>query len=253
MKSKFTSLLLLTGAVLAAFTDIPIPTLVVAIVGGFLLGLSIMFYTAIYGGKIWGIRIKSDASGKIKQLIGTIGLVIGGYSILTTGLSAFIVLLEGEVISVLIYVIWFAISLVIGSFIGKVVLEKGLAKGNRTNVFNGIPLFQEIDESMGQAQFFVVSFEGVALYSSTNYCYAVYLYENYELGALSTPAEVALIGTYFVEKYHKDFTAKVDTEVIPGTPGQTVVSVGTGGIGVARIQGTPDKRIFRSYIFTRKK
>ena len=67
------------------------------------------------------------------------------------------------------------------------------------------------------------------------------------------PEEVALVGTYFVQKYNDKFTYKVDMEVIPGEPGRTVVSVGSGGVSMGRIQGTPDQALFRSYIFTRKK
>ena len=115
------------------------------------------------------------------------------------------------------------------------------------------PIFSHIDSNMEQAVSFVVSYEGVALYSKANYCYAVYLYEDYELGTLSTPEEVALVGAYFLQKYGKDYTFKVDMKVIPGEPGQTVVAVGTGGVGIARTSGTPDKRIFRSYIFTKRK
>ncbi len=61
-----------------------------------------------------------------------------------------------------------------------------------------------------------------------------------------------MVGTYFVQKYHENYTFKVDMAVIPGEPGKTVIAFGTGGIGIARIQGTPDIRIFRSYIFTKK-
>ena len=113
-------------------------------------------------------------------------------------------------------------------------------------------MFKEIDKEIYNAAYFVVGFEGIALFSNANYCNAVYRYEDYQLGELSMVEEVALVGTYFVQKYHEHFTFKVDEEVIPGQPGQTVVAVGMGGVSVARIKGTRDQRLFRSYIFTKR-
>ena len=147
----------------------------------------------------------------------------------------------------------YIVSLVVGAFASKPYLEKSTANGNNAAALAQLPIFQAVDANMANAAFFVVGFEGVALFSGTNYCYAVYRYNDYQLGDLSTPQEVALVGTYFCQKYHQDFTFKVDEEVIPGMPGQTVVAVGTGGIAVARVQGVPDQRLFRSYIFSRKK
>ena len=137
--------------------------------------------------------------------------------------------------------------------LGKVFSERTLARDRNALVLGNYPLFQELDAELGRAAYFVVSFEGVALFSEADYCYAVYPYEDYQLGTLTTPAQVALVGTYFVQRYSKTYTYKVDVEIIPGEPGRTVVAVGTGGIGVARVQGTPDKRLFRSYIFQRKR
>jgi hypothetical protein len=254
MKQKLGFLLILLGAVIGGFnmTDMLIPELVIAIIGGFLLGFSLLMFTGIYSGRVWGIKIK-DPSAFVKVLLSAIGLVIGGISLVITPVYCFTLLLEGEFITLLINAVAFIIALIIGPLVAKIVMEKLVAKGNKASVLGQLDIFKEIDTNMEQATSFVVGFEGVALYSSTNYCYAVYLYEDYQLGQLSTPDEVALVGTYFVEKYHDNFTFKIDTEVIPGQPGATAVAVGSGVIAVARVHGTPDQRLFRSYIFTKKK
>lgn len=170
-----------------------------------------------------------------------------------TGLELFVSLFAGEIVYCLVLLLCFAVPLAVGPLLGKVFSERTLARDRNALVLGNYPLFQELDAELGRAAYFVVSFEGVALFSEADYCYAVYPYEDYQLGTLTTPAQVALVGTYFVQRYSKTYTYKVDVEVIPGEPGRTVVAVGTGGIGVARVQGTPDKRLFRSYIFQRKR
>ena len=254
MKSKLGILLLIIGGVLASQTTqlVTVP-LVISVVGGFLLGFSYLLFTSVYGGKVWGIKVKSSTSGKIMQLLSIIGLVVGGYSVVSTGLVVFVSLFRFDMITLITNIVGFVIPLAIGPFVAKIIAEKALAKTDTAFHFGELEIFKEIDKNIDSASDFVVGFEGVALFNSANYCYAVYLYENYQLGTLTKPEEVALVGTYFVQKYADKFTFKVDVEVIPGEPGQTVVAVGTGGIGVARIQGTPDKRLFRSYIFKRRK
>ncbi len=256
MKRKFATLFVILGGVIAGFTftHFLAPELLVAVVGGLFLGMSLILYTSVYAGKVWGIKIKASFAASVVSFVSVIGLVIGGYSIVITFLAAFTALTRGDIITVVIDILGFVIPFAIGPFIAKAFTENAIvAKGNFAMALGEYDIFKEIDANMEEATHFVVGFEGVALYSKTNYCYAVYLYENYRLGELSTPAEVALVGTYFVQKYHEKYTFKVDMEVIPGEPGQTVVAVGTGGVSVGRIKGTPDQRIFRSYIFTKKK
>ncbi len=256
MKAKLTLLLIILGGVIGSFTigDFNIHYAVVAIVGGLALGMSYLLFTSVYSGKVWGIKINATSKAVVVSLLSAIGLIIGGYSLVITFLTAFTSLLSGKIVVTAISVLGFAIPLAVGPIIAKSIGENLItAKGKNAMVLSDLEIFKEIDANIGDAVNFVVGFEGVALFSQTNYCYAVYLYENYALGELSSPEEVAMVGTYFVQKYHDKYTFKVDVEVIPGEPGQTVVAVGTGGIGVARIQGTPDRRIFRSYIFTRKK
>ena len=189
----------------------------------------------------------------MKTLCGAIGLILGGYSLIITLLSVFAGLSRFYFVGIAIHLLGFFIALALGPIVAKIIAERTLAKDNSAMILGQLELFKDIDSNINDAVNFVVGFEGVALFSQTNYCYAVYLYENYQLGSLSTPEEVALVGTYFVQKYHEKYAFKVDVEVIPGEPGRTVVAVGTGGIGVAKIQGTADQRLFRSYIFTRKK
>ena len=40
----------------------------------------------------------------------------------------------------------------------------------------------------------------IALVNKMNDCYVVERYEDYQMGALTSPREVALIGMYFVQK-----------------------------------------------------
>ena len=115
-----------------------------------------------------------------------------------------------------------------------------------------LPFVQSVEAQMDQAAAFVVSFEGIALINNMNYCYALERYEDYQMGALTSPNEVAMIGMYFVQKYHHLFNFTIDMERIPGTPGQSVTIVGSSGVHFAYSKGTPDQAIFRSYIFTRK-
>lgn len=255
MTNKMAYLAVILGGVIAGFSYSLVgdfPPVIISLAGGFLLGFSFMLFTSVYSGKVWGIKINRSGMGTLQITIGFIGLVIGGFSIVYTGLVLFTSLFAGEFGALLLNLAAFAAALAIGPFIAKIFLEKTLAKGTNAQVLGQIPLLKMIDADLAKATNFVVGFEGVALYSSTNYCYAVYLYEDYQLGTLTSPQEVALVGAYFVQKYSDKFTYKVDMEVIPGTPGQTVVAVGAGGIGIARINGTPDKRIFRSYIFKRR-
>lgn len=253
MRTKFTFLLVILGGILAGAFHPAIPGVIVSVLGaaGFVFGLS--FYTSVYSGTVWGLKIKAPSYAAAFVLIGAIGLVIAGYGFVYTALYAFTSLLSGNLMTVIVIIGAYIITLWISSKLVQGVLENSMAKSNHAMVLEQFDLFKEIEANMGEATNFVVGFEGVALYSSTNYCYAVYPYENYGLGELTQVSEVAMVGSYFVQKYHDKFTFKVDEEVIPGEPGRTVVAVGAGGVSVGRVSGTADKRLFRSYIFTRNK
>ncbi|MBQ8869351.1 MAG: hypothetical protein IJ027_06525 [Oscillospiraceae bacterium] len=254
MKQKTMSLFVILGGVLGAFTSgkIAFP-LIIIIIGGFCLGASTLLFTSVYSGTIWGIKIKPAKNAALVNVLCIVGLILGGYAAICTVIAILASLAAFNLIAIVGYLVGFFVPLAVAPIIAKKITENLIVAASDNALCLGeIELFKEIDKSIGNASHFVVGFEGVALFSSTNYCYAVYRYQDYQLGELTDANEVALVGTYFVQKYHKDFTFKVDVEVIPGEPGQTVVAVGTGGIGVARIQGTPDKSIFRSYIFTKR-
>lgn len=213
------------------------------------------FYAAasVYSNTIWGMKIKTPKKFIIMQVFSFLGAIYGGFFMLYASLGALIALFNGRFVDIAVLLLCYWVPLVLSFFVVKKIMEKALSKETHALHLGELPIFKEIDANIGEATSFVVAFEGVALFSKTNYCYAVYRYEDYQLGDLATPNEVAMVGTYFVQKYYKDFTFKVDSEVIPGEPGQTIVAVGSGGVTVGRTSGVPDQRIFRSYIFTRRK
>ena len=221
-------------------------------IGGIVWGISFYTLICVYGGKVWGIKIKAPAEFAIKQFLSMIGGIVGGFFMLYSVLCAFTALLSGRISETVLSLVCYWGLMIIAQFVSKPINEKMLARKKYALCLGELPIFKAIDAEISNAAAFVVAFEGVALYSETDYCYAVYRYTDYQLGELSIPAEVAMVGTYFVQKYSKEFTFKVDMEVIPGEPGRTVVAVGAGGVAVGRIAGVPDQRIFRSYIFTRR-
>lgn len=250
MKNKFLSIFVILGAFLGIKSQGSFGFAlgyVLCLIGGFCFVAGAVLFTSVYGGTVWGVKIPKSSAGKKATLLSVPALIVGGF-----GLGCTILCLLTFSSAALIGLALFVIGLVIASLTMKSISEKATARGNNALCLGEIDLFKEIDSEIHNAAYFVVAFEGVALFSGTNYCYQVYRYEDYRLGELSTPQEVALVGMYFVQKYHDEFTFKVDMEVIPGEPGQTVVAVGTGGIGIARTSGTRDQRIFRSYIFTKK-
>ena len=105
MKNKLSFLLLIAGGVLAAlrlsaFAALPAPA--VAVAGGFLLGFSYLLFNSVYAGTVWGVRIKSSGAGSFKQIFGAVGLVIGGFSLVHTGLELFVSLFAGEIVYCLV-------------------------------------------------------------------------------------------------------------------------------------------------------
>lgn len=249
MKNKFVLILAVIGCLLGLKTagNLGAFGLFLCFLGGCSICEGITLFSSVYGGTVWGIKIPKSQAGKNASLLSILFIIIGGY-----GLACVICALFTFSVTALIGIALFAIGLIITALSMNKVAEKQTANADNALCLGQIDLFQEIDKEIHNASFFVVSFEGVALYTSTNYCYQIYRYEDYRLGSLSVPQEVALVGMYFVQKYHNEFTFRVDMEVIPGEPGQTVVAVGTGGIGIARTSGTRDQRIFRSYIFTKR-
>lgn len=212
----------------------------------------------VTNGIIWGIQVPPSKKQKSFKTRNRIGFVIGMIAfVLMIGPACnqlFHLLVTNGFIFAVVYVFIWVIDFFIAMKIAERSAKKELYSGKETNAFvlSELPFVKSVEAQMDDAKAFVVSFEGIALANKMNYCYAVERYEDYQMGSLTSPKEVALIGMYFVQKYHDLFSFKVDMETIPGTPGQTVVAFGTGGIGVAHVKGTRDKKIFRSYIFTRK-
>jgi len=210
-----------------------------------------------FTGVIWGIRVPCSPKQKAFIIRNRISFIIGTVACVVLILPTFKVLFEllfESFLFVLIYIVVYFASVLISSYIAakKAFHSPLLENETNTEVLSSLPFVQSVEAQMDQAAAFVVSFEGIALINNMNYCYALERYEDYQMGALTSPNEVAMIGMYFVQKYHHLFNFTVDMERIPGTPGQSVTIVGSSGVHFAYSKGTPDQAIFRSYIFTRK-
>lgn len=210
-----------------------------------------------FSGVIWGIQVPCSPKQKAfmnRNRILFIVSLVAFIALFVPSIGALFSLLFKKFLLVLIYIAAWVGCAFLGSFLAsrRAMHSPLLEEETNAAVLGNLPFVKSVESQMDQATSFIVSFEGIALINHMNYCYALERYENYQMGSLTTPDEVAMIGLYFVQKYHDKFDFKVDIEVIPGEPGQTVTFVGTAGINQAYISGTPDQRIFRSYIFTRK-
>ncbi|MBQ8056776.1 MAG: hypothetical protein IJ275_00395 [Ruminococcus sp.] len=231
----------------------------------FLLIMLVSVYMLVYGalttkcicdGKVWGIHIPPTQKqaafkkkGKTFMIIGLIGVVISGMPLFGAWFS---LLFEIPVLALLYFPVLIAVA-VCAIFVCKKHAEKPeLMEGANNSVLGELPFIQSAENHIENANSFIVSFEGIAFISNTNYCYAIERYENYQLGELNTADEVALVAGYFEQKYNHLFSSKADFERIPGQPGQRITSIGSGGINVAYTSGTKMQSNFRSYIFTRK-
>lgn len=202
MKQKLTFPLIFAGT-FCGFVGILnfLPFWVIAILGGFGLGFGMMVFTAVYGGVVWGVKVPNPPSSKRKNFIGAAGLFLGGYSISNLIMLPLASLASGKPLQIVIYFVLWIICIIIGPRVGKNFLDKSLKKENNGMCLEKFPIFQEIESKIDNANYFVVSFEGIAFFTETNYCCEVFLYQDYALGDLTTPQEVALVGTYFVQKY----------------------------------------------------
>lgn len=210
-----------------------------------------------FSGIVWGIRIQPTAKQRAFMIRHKIFMVLGYIAVAISAPFCFMAILKllfTNFTGLLIYIaIWFGCAFLFG-FIASKRSEHSplLEKEHNTAILGNLPFIQRVEAQLMNATYFIVSFEGIALVDRMNYCYALERYENYRMGSLSTPNEVAMVGMYFVQKYHHLFDFTVDMERIPGTPGQTITIVGSSGVNYAFTKGTPDQQIFRSYIFTRK-
>ncbi len=246
-------LMLIFGALVGTITINfePTVTILCCTLGAVIFGFSIYCTKSVFGGVIWGRKISSPAILTIMRIFSVFGMFVGGFSCMTVVIYGFFMLFD-DFVTGLIYLALMLVVTIVSILVTSKITTKVVAKSKHAISLGELEIFKEIDSTINQAQKFVVSFEGVALMNSANYCFALYRYDDYQLGELSLPNEVALVGTYFVQKYNDLFKFKVDMEVIPGEPGQTAVAFGTGGIAIAHTSGTKDKRLFRSYIFTKR-
>lgn len=217
----------------------------------------------VFGGNIWGINIPMSSKQKAYRnkfkAMSIIGIILFVVMLFPSFPSAISILFStrgsfgAHLLFLLFYcVLWFAAFFLAAKFASKDVSHNPiLTEETNALVLENLPFVQSVEEKLPQATSFVVSFEGIALVNQHNYCFDVIRYGDYQLGELSTPQEVALIGMYFVQKYHRMFQFSVDFERIPGQPGQMVSFIGPGGIYVGHTSGTAPQAIFKSYIFYR--
>lgn len=210
-----------------------------------------------FTGQIWGINIQPTPKqaafmkkGKTFMIIGIIGLIVFGMPFFGAWFS---VLFTLPILALLYLPIAMAL-IILGVVACKKHAERPELGSNAENalILGQLPYIQAVEAHINEAYGFIISFEGIAFISNTNYCYAVERYENYQLGDLTSSNDVTLLAMYFEQKYSDQFNYKADFERIPGEPGQRITFVGSGGLNYGYSSGTPDKSIFRSYIFTRK-
>ena len=216
---------------------------------------SYYFRSSVTYGRIWGIYVPPTPEQKRDRTVQTIIFAVSFIAFIVSVVPSFIGLIGLMFTSFLLTLIYIAVwfgTIFLSAFLAQKHSIAKLIRYKNSFVLGELPFIQQVEAQMDECVRFVVSFEGIALINNMNYCYAVERYEDYQMGSLSVPQEVALVGMYFVQKYHNQFDFKVDMEVIPGQPGQMTTVVGTGGVGFAYTKGTKTQRIFRSYIFTRK-
>ena len=193
---------------------IPIVILLIMLVSIYLLVYGIISHQCVCDGKIWGIYIPPTATqaafkkkGKNFMIIGIIGVVITGLPFFGAWFS---LLFEIPVLALLYFpaLIGLAVSAI---FVCKKDAEKPEMMEGANNLMLGeLPFISATEKHIENAHTFIVSFEGIAFISNTNYCYAVERYENYQLGELNTADEVALVAGYFEQKYNHLFSSKAD-------------------------------------------
>ncbi|MGM9647217.1 MAG: hypothetical protein ACI3YH_03690 [Eubacteriales bacterium] len=261
MKEVICALLILLGVILGISTQELLVTIldemsspfamiiVLTMIGGLLVGWCMYRMANVYSYTVWGVRVSRAPKDTLVVLLSAVGCCLGGLLIFW-GLRA--VIYEFEFIRIIVYIVLVAVSFTVGGMVSQKTVQISISKNTNALILEQFEIFKDAEQQIAEAEWFCVSFEGVAFCSKTNYCYSVLRYEDYQLGSLTVPNEVAMVGMYFVQKYGKQFKFKVDMEVIPGEPGQTFVTVGSGGVNVGRTSGTKDKRLFRSYIFTRR-
>ncbi len=236
----------------------PYILLLLGLIVAFLVGYSGYNIQLVTDGVIWGISVPASSTQRkfktLNRVVFVLCIIFIPFWFIFLVNAVTHLLLHGKGILILIYVPIIIGTFILSLFVARKKSDEMLYSGKETNtyVLAGLPFVKQVEAQLDKASYFIVSFEGIALINQMNYCFSLERYENYQMGSLTSPKEVALIGMYFVQKYHDQFSYKVDIELIPGEPGQTIVAFGANGPMIARTSGTKDKRIFRSYIFTKK-
>ncbi len=225
-----TTILIVSSAILIAFVN------------------KLTYALSSYGsGKVFGISVKKSSSDVfIIIILGILQLLFGGYAFST-------------VFSLLFYNFeWFLIYFV--SFIGALVTTlvigyksgiKRSAKGKNALVIGKIPMLTSIDEKIVTADTFSVNYSYIGIIKNgkiEKINYADFGYDN-----LKTESELALLGMYFLQRYHSDFRVKVNTEKnIYPTNDVHIYAHKENGVQGAVYMNANSTYFLKNYSFTRK-
>ncbi len=232
--------------------------LVIAIVSAFLLMYGVFgkmgFAT---GGEVWGIKIeptnaqaKFAKSCKTMMIIGIIGTVT---MIIPFFASALKILFDAPIVLLLFFPLW------IGAFFAGALCAKKKGSspelgenGNNALVLGDLEFIKAAEAHIPEAKCFFMDGEGIAFINAQNYCFAIERYGDYKLGDLTDGKQVALVGSYFEQKYKGAFDITSQFERIPPTPGKVVTFIGTGGVSFGYVEGTKYQANFEGFLFTKK-
>ncbi len=232
--------------------------LIISIISAFLMTYGIYGKGAFAtGGKIWGIEIeptpaqkrfsKNCSTMKIIGIIGTISMMIPFFA------SFFKILFNAPILIILFFPLWVGACFA-GALSAK---KKGSSpelgeKGNNALVLGDLEFIKVAESHIPEAKCFFIDGEGIAFVNAHDYCFAVERYEDYRLGSLSDGKQVALVGSYFEQRYKGMFDIKSQFERIPPTPGKLVTFVGSRGISFGYVEGTKYQANFEGFLFTKK-
>lgn len=232
--------------------------LIIAIASAFLLMYGIFGKGAFAaGGEIWGIKIEpTPAQAKFRKrctimmiigIIGTASMIIPFFA------SAITILFNAPILLLMFFPLWIG-AFFVGALCAK---KKGSSpelgeEGNNALVLGDFDYIKAAEQHIPEAKCFFIDGEGIAFVNAQNYCFAVERYEDYRLGSLTDGKQVALVGSYFEQKYKGMFDIKSQFERIPPTPGKVVTFVGSGGISFGYVQGTKYQANFEGFLFTKK-
>ena len=198
-------------------TNIALILLVLA-VDLFLYGLYCNSY--IHGGTIWNIVItptkKQRRFHRIGKMLTAIGLV-GAISLAIHLLGSVIVLyFFNSAICIIVLCVYALVLLLSAKLTFVFAWKKGLkllydSDEKNAMALEGVLGFSLIDSNIiNDLKYFVVSLDGIYFFNETNCCYFTLNYGTYGLYNLQTTQEIALVGLYFVQKYGKQFSFKID-------------------------------------------